>query len=174
MEKFSADVYADALIADTEETFCKQLEEIISILHQHPKFFELLATPEISAEEKKKLLKDIFHDSISPHVSNLLFSLSSSDRLELLDSIYQEYQKRVNGRRAAPLSGKLFSAFELEDEKIREIEKRFEKYYNTKIHLSLEIDKDLIGGIVVTIGDKVFDGSIRSQLMQLKEYILNE
>ncbi len=173
MEKFSADIFADALIADMERVHGKQLEEIASAFHRFPELLHKIAEPQISIEEKKRSLEEVLHNPVDPQILNLLILLVSDGRLHMLDSIYQEYQRRVSGKKEF-LSGKLFSAFEMDDEKIHEIERRFEKHYNKAIRLYLEKDKNLIGGIKVIIGDKVFDGSIRGQLMHLKEYILND
>ncbi|MGI6705375.1 MAG: ATP synthase F1 subunit delta [Clostridia bacterium] len=173
MEMFSADILADALIAGKEKVHCKQLEEITSAFHRYPELLRIMAEPKISIEEKKNCLEEVVHDPVDRQILNLFILLASDGRIHLLDSIYQKYLKRTN-REDGVLTGKVFSAFEMDDRKIHEIERRFEKYFNKAIRLSLELDKNLIGGIQVIIGDMVFGGSIRGQLLRLKEYMLNE
>jgi len=167
-----ADLYAGALLRDTEKVFCEQLEWITSIFHRHPELLDILSLQEIPLEEKKKNLEDVFKGKIDPQVFNLLILLSSNGRLHLLDSIYQELLSRVTNSNFIQ-TGKIISAFPLDEETIRKIETRFSNASNTPIRFSVEVDPALIGGVAVIVGDKVFDGSIRSRLRKMKEYILN-
>lgn len=70
------------------------------------------------------------------------------------------------------MDGEILSAFTLPEDTVMEIEKRFSDMMGERVKLTLKIEPNLIGGITVTIGDKVYDGSIRNQLNRLEKYIV--
>lgn len=72
------------------------------------------------------------------------------------------------------MEGEILSAFTLPEDTVKKIEKRFSNIMGERVKLTLKVEPDLIGGITVIIGDKVFDGSIRNQLNRLEKYIVQD
>jgi F-type H+-transporting ATPase subunit delta len=69
------------------------------------------------------------------------------------------------------LRGKLVTAVKLADNVQKNVVDKLEKQSGQKVVLDYEVDKDIIGGLMLKIGDKVLDASIRAQLQILKENI---
>ena len=69
------------------------------------------------------------------------------------------------------MEGKLISAMALDPEQIREFEAYFSSKFNDDIALAMDVDPDLIGGVVVIIGNQVFDASVRNMLSQMHEQL---
>jgi len=70
--------------------------------------------------------------------------------------------------------GNVLSAFPLSDDMKERLENHFSSIIHERVKLTFRTDPSIIGGIIVTIGHKVYDGSIRSQLNRLKEYVLQD
>mgnify|MGYP000956179543 CR=1 FL=1 len=71
------------------------------------------------------------------------------------------------------LTGIVRSPFSLDQSNISRLEKVFSNIYGENVRLILKHDPSLIGGIVISIGDKLYDGSIKTQLNNMKEHILD-
>jgi F-type H+-transporting ATPase subunit delta len=72
------------------------------------------------------------------------------------------------------MEGLLISAFELDDAKVKEIEKRFSSHIGQDVTLKLEVDRSLIGGFVVHIRSHMYDYSIKRRLEEMKKYLVQE
>jgi F-type H+-transporting ATPase subunit delta len=66
------------------------------------------------------------------------------------------------------VQAEVFSAFELTEAQLADLAQRLEKKTGRKIRTAVHVDKNLIGGIKIAIGDKVIDGSVRGQLGALE------
>ena len=77
-------------------------------------------------------------------------------------------------RDTLPLMGRVETAFPIEEDGIRKLETHFSHMLHRDVRLSPILEPSLIGGIIVVIGDWVYDGSIRGQLNKVKEHILND
>jgi len=69
-------------------------------------------------------------------------------------------------------TGILRSAFPLDDATVAQIEKRFSDFLGKNVKLNLQVDPEIIGGIIVAIGDRIYDGSLKGQLSRVKEHLL--
>jgi len=68
--------------------------------------------------------------------------------------------------------GTLWSAFPLDEASVAQIEERFSAFLGKKIKLTLKADPEIIGGIIVVVGDKIYDGSVKGQLNRMREHLL--
>jgi len=69
-------------------------------------------------------------------------------------------------------TGTLWSAFPLDEAIIAQIEERFSTFLGKKVKLTLKVEPEIIGGIIVAIGDKIYDGSLKGQLNRMREHLL--
>jgi len=98
--------------------------------------------------------------------------LVDKERFENIRGIVEEYFRLADERKNI-LNMTIISAFPLEDVQINRIKEKYKKLYNkTDVKAKLIIDKSLIGGVKIQIGDKVIDDSIKGRLLCLKEALL--
>ncbi|MDN5277515.1 MAG: F-type H+/Na+-transporting ATPase subunit alpha [Clostridiales bacterium] len=69
-------------------------------------------------------------------------------------------------------TGTLWSAFPLDEAIIAQIEERFSTFLGKKVKLTLKVEPEIIGGIIVAIGDRIYDGSLKGQLNRMREHLL--
>lgn len=168
--------YAKALVQLGSETgsveaFNGELKGFSRLLTENGQISVVLDNPAYGFESKSAILKELVAKAgVSPMVSNLLMLLLERGRLSVLPQIAQNY-----GAYADELSGvvraTLTSALPLEEAQIEETRAALTKSTGKKVVLDVKVDPALIGGVVTKIGDKVFDGSVRTQLARIQDIL---
>lgn len=163
---------AVAGLANVEE-LVEELESIVKdVLDQHPRFERALTPAFMSPEERMALLDRVFGPRVSRPVLNLLKVLSAHGRLASLRSVVRQvrllYSKMMNRvdvdvRTALPLADDVYSAL---GETLRA---------RLGIHpiLRVAIDPEVLGGIVIKVGDTVYDGSIRTMFEKARRAMVD-
>ncbi len=143
-----------------------QLADAIAEEHELQVFF---FSPYFSPDEKKEGLNKAITDA-DPIVVNFLELLVEKHRMPALMRIRRSYDglwEREND--ILPVS--VTSAVELDEETVRHIGERIGEQTGRKVQLSSSVEPDLIGGIVVRVGNSIIDASIRSRLDQLRRQV---
>lgn len=123
--------------------------------------------PRLSDAQAAGLFIAILAGKLDGEAENLLRVLAANGRLELLPEIRAQFEALKNERESV-VEAEVQSAFELSDAQLRDLVERLEKKTGRKVRARIEINKDLIAGVRVIIGDKVIDGSARAQLGALE------
>jgi F-type H+-transporting ATPase subunit delta len=145
---------------------------VTEALDKFPGFETILGSALVDPEGKKQLLDRVFGKQLSPTVLNFLKVLSAHDRLALLRLVVKESkgfvrehlgQVEVDVRVAAPLSESLES----------DLMERLRRRAGTKEPiLKITVDPEIVGGIIVKVGDRVYDGSLRTRFEMAKRAII--
>jgi F-type H+-transporting ATPase subunit delta len=93
--------------------------------------------------------------------------LAENGRLELLPEIRSQFEA-LKDEREGVLEAEVQSAFELSEAQVADLVQRLEKKTGRKIRTKVQVDKSLIAGVRVVLGDQVIDGSARAQLGALE------
>lgn len=137
------------------------------VCRSNPDFVNMLESPLIKGDKKQRILDEIFKDSFSDITKTLIEIIVRKKREGYLDDIADrylfQYDKLTNITR-----GELRSAFPMSAAQVDVIKKQVEKELHTQFEIVQVIDKDLIGGFILNIGDKQFDASILARLRALK------
>jgi F-type H+-transporting ATPase subunit delta len=162
----------DAAGADAEPVL-DELEEIVSdVLVAQPKFAELLASPAVPMAEKDRVLVDVFEGRALPIVSNFLRVLNRHGRLDVLAAIITQARAdwdRKQGRRRVTVR----SAVPLDDGQRAALQGKLSALIGGATpQVNLEVDPSLIAGLVVQVGDDVYDASVRTSLKRLRDRLL--
>ena len=169
--------YAEALadIADHAgelDSFGRELREVVELFGKQAELRLFLADPGVGAGPKKEILKKVFSGRVKAEILNFLMLLIDKGRIDRLPGIYTEYEKEAD-RRKKVLNITIVSAMPLRETQINEIKEIFKnKYGASSVKEHIEIDKTLLGGVKVIVGDKVFDGTVKGRLEGLREVLL--
>lgn len=168
--------YAKALvqIAAEEgavEKFHGELARIESLFADCPELGSLLSNPAYGIEAKLESLKEVAGKlQLSDTIRNFLLLLQERNRLGCLGQIIAYYSVLAD-----ELSGVLrpvvTTALPLDDGRVAEIKSALEKSTGKKIVLKVEVEPSLIGGVITRIGDKVLDGSVKTQLARIEDIL---
>lgn len=125
-------------------------------------------SPIISREKKTDVARALFRERLSPTSLRFLELLVDKQREDILEEILAAYQVLRDGMLGvAEATARTAQPLGEEDESA--VRASLAKITGQKIRLSAEVDPSLIGGMVVRIGDTVFDGSVRHKLQHLRE-----
>tara|TARA_A100001015_G_C14893607_1_gene673456 strand:+ start:670 stop:1203 length:534 start_codon:yes stop_codon:yes gene_type:complete len=165
--------YAEALFKlslDEGEKFNDELNFLATVL-QDKDLSLYLSNPTVSKDKSKKLVLSVLPENFNQSLKNFFELLVDNSRVVFFEEIIQQFHNLENEHNKI-LEAKILSAFELLENQKDSIKKRLEKKFGKKVVLSCIVDKTLIGGVTIIIGDYVVDGSIKRNLEVLKNSIL--
>ncbi len=125
------------------------------------------ADPNLGDAKVAGLFISILSGRLSGDAENFVRVLAQNGRLELLPEIRAQFEALKNEREGV-LEAEVHSAFELSDAQVADLVQRLETKTGRKVKTKLHVDKDLIAGVRIVLGDKVIDGSARAQLGALE------
>ena len=165
--------YAEALFQislDEGQKFNDELDYLATVLRD--KNLNLyLSNPTVSKDKGKKFVLSLLPENFNQSLKNFFELLVDNSRVTFFEEVLQQFHNLENEHNKK-LEAKILSAFELLDNQKESIKERLEKKFNKKVVLSCIVDKTLIGGVTISIGDHVIDGSIKRNLEILKNSIL--
>jgi F-type H+-transporting ATPase subunit delta len=151
----------------------QQLNDFSKTLAGSPELREVLMNPSIANKQKLKVLDAIAgRIGMYPQVRNFLAVIMEHQRLAELDEILAEYHA-VADEQSHMAEAEITSAHPLNDQDRAELEARVAELAGGRVRATYHQDATLLGGAVVRIGSTVYDGSIRAQLQQLKQRLVN-
>jgi len=151
------------------ETYGKELDGFAKLMAKEKDLEQAICNPLYGAPGRKNVLETVIGKvGISKVVSSFLLLLFDKGRFDFLGDINEFYQKLADELKGV-LRASLVSASELSSETVEKIRTTLSKRTGKDIILQEEQDSSLIGGIVSRIGDLVLDGSIKSQLLNMRE-----
>jgi F-type H+-transporting ATPase subunit delta len=164
--------YAEALLQVAEarketDTVAEQARELLSIWNGSPELRAAMASPVLEPEAKKAALTKLFDDQLTPSFLNLLKMLADRHRIVVLDAVLVRFLELYRDLRGITLA-KVTSATALSDEQQQELNDKVRAIAGTKdVEFDLQVDPDLIGGFVVSMGSRVIDASLSGQVRRL-------
>lgn len=153
------------------KAYGEDLAKIVGVLEGAPELVRIFKNPIFNVDEKKKILEQLFA-KIKPGtmVKNFCLLLADKGRLDSLPEIENYYAKLLDEFQGI-VRGEIVTAIKLADNVKKEIVEKLEKQSGLKVVLDYNVDQDILGGLMLKVGDKVLDASIRAQLQILKENI---
>lgn len=169
-----AQVYARALFEvakerDQIDEVREQLGEFADAVSADRNLSTFFFSPYFSTEEKK----DGLHRSVSgadEAVMNFLELLLEKHRMPVIGRIRREYDALWREENKL-LSVQVTSAVELDEQTVRSIGDRIAEQTGRKVDLAARVDPDIVGGIVLRVGNSILDASIRNRLEQLRKQV---
>jgi F-type H+-transporting ATPase subunit delta len=151
----------------------QQLDDFSKTLAGSHELREVLMNPSIPSDQKLKVLDAIAgRIGMFPQVRNFLAVIMEHQRLAELEEILAEY-RAVTDEQSHMAEAEITSAHPLNDQDREELEAQVAKLAGGHVRATYHQDATLLGGAVVRIGSTVYDGSIRAQLQQLKQRLVN-
>jgi F-type H+-transporting ATPase subunit delta len=166
--------YAKALLSLGKEDgkyqqYGQDLHDFSSFYTENEEFAHSVSNPVFSLEDRKRILNFVLEKTrYTETVKNFLNLLLDKNRISVIPGIYAYYEKLTDDV-ANIARAEVVTPEPLGEEAKKRLEKVLESLTSRQVKMATREDKALIGGIVVKIGDLVLDGSVKAQLMGLKE-----
>jgi F-type H+-transporting ATPase subunit delta len=172
MAKLVSKTYGDALFEIALESgqidsYWEEVRAVKTAMGENPQLFQLMSHPKIVKEEKIKIIEDIFAGRTSPELVGLMRMIVDKGHFEQMESVLDYFIDRVKEYKSIG-TAYVTTAMELSDAQKAAVEKRLletTKYVKFEMHYA--VDSALIGGMVIRIGDRVVDSSVRTKLYDL-------
>jgi F-type H+-transporting ATPase subunit delta len=166
--------YAKALLmigrADGKaDSYKDELNQFSGLIAREVVLERVINNPLYNAAERKKVLADLVVKlNLSKVMASFLKLLFDKGRFIFLGAVNEFYQKLADDLKGVARAS-LVSANELSSEAVEKIRKALSKKTGKDIVLDIKTDPALIGGVITKIGDLVLDGSIKTQLLNMRE-----
>lgn len=169
--RYALALYEVAKEKDKVDEYINDLREICDLIENNKDFYEVVKHPQISTKNKKRTFINIFKGKIDEELLSFLLILIEKDRILYLREKLNQMEK-IDLERKNILSAVVKTAVPLLESEISNLQEKLEKQYNKKIIMATEIDKSLLGGVYVRVGNDVIDGTIKSKLEEMKDIML--
>ena len=152
--------------SQTEE-MVSEVKQLLELVNDSPELEKALSSPILETDAKKKIIVEIFSNNVNSSLLNFLKLLADRQRIGILTSILDRFLEIYRENSNIALAT-VTSAVELTDEQKGWITKQIINIAGTeKLELVTKIDPSLIGGFVASVGSKVIDASLASQIRKL-------
>ncbi len=172
------DIYGRALVAATEKAgqtadVLDALDAIVEeVFAQNPKLESVLGSLLVSHDEKVVLLDRVFGGRISPLLLNFLKVVSQHGRLDCLRGI-QRQARKIYEKIQERLRVRVTTAVAVDASQVDQMAHSLGVSLGKEPILEMVVDPALIGGVVLRIGDSVYDGSIANQLQTMRQQMID-
>ncbi len=152
---------------DSIETWRSELEQAAAMTDGQ--LMDVLANPALPLDQRLKAANGVYA-KLSQPVRNLLFLLVRRRRIEQLPRVVDEFV-RLDDRRQGITQATATSAAPLTDLETKALTARLEQMTGGSVALTTDVDASLLGGLVVRVGDRLIDGSVRGRLERLRNQL---
>jgi F-type H+-transporting ATPase subunit delta len=132
----------------------------------------VLASPAVSLESRTSIVTEALSGTASTPVANLIRLLLARGRIAELPRVAAEF-KRLDDDRQGITPATATSAAKLEPDEVRALTARLEQFTGGRVELDVQVDPSLLGGLVVRVGDRLIDGSVRGRLERLRNRLVS-
>ena len=165
--KYSRAIFELAQEENKLDDYAKDLSQVQEDVFSLPEAVKFFQNPLIPQQAKKDLLAKAFNKEISPDVFNFLMLLVDKNRIGIFNEIYEIFNGLKNQAQGI-LVADVITAFPLTKTQETQLNKKLASVTGKKIQIRKHEDKSILGGVIVTIGDKRIDGSAAGRLRALK------
>ena len=158
-------VFEFALASNALDQWARILDTL-AVTVIEPRVRGLLGSPALTAAEKASHMTTLCAEELNDAGRNFLTLLAENRRLSLLPQIRDVFQvMKANQEKSVDLE--VMSAFEIDPAQASKLAEAVGALLQRSVNINTQIDKSLIGGVVVRAGDLVVDGSVRGKLARL-------
>lgn len=165
--------YAQALFLSSQEKNIldeveAELKLVVGSINDSPDLAQIIDRDLIPPEEKKAIIEKLFSGRISSQTMNFLKLVFDKRREKYLQEMLTEYVDLADTARNM-LEAEVKTAAELSPQQEETIKQGLAAFSGKQVRLKIELDPSLLAGVMIKIGDKVYDGSARQQLQSMRK-----
>lgn len=146
------------------------LADVVSVIEREPALKKALHHPLLPAEDKRKVIGALFGERLSPVTLQLLKLLLEKKRERELPAILDEFRRLVNAARNV-MEVEAVVAKPLDDAILGTLRARLQEVSGKQVRLKVHVDPAILGGVLLKVGDRRIDGSLRGRLARMKQVL---
>lgn len=168
--RYSRALFQLAKEAGQEDAVGVEIEQF-NTAYTTSELHQVLSNPAFAADVRKKILSQVMQSQqFSSLTVRFLSLLLERDRLAHLAGIVSCYRRSLNQAKGR-VEAKVISASALDDSMVERVRAQLRGISGKEVVLQQEVDASLLGGLLVELEGKVYDGSVRTQLEKMKQRI---
>ena len=165
--------YAKALLELAVETnnledCYSDMNTILTVSQDSKEFYLLLKSPIIKTDKKIIIIEEVFSNKLSELTNGFIKIITSKKREAILDSVAKSFISLYKEKKNI-ISAKLVTATEIDNETREEVLDFIKKKGHKNVDLQEKIDKSIIGGAIINIGNKQIDASVSNKINEMKQ-----
>ena len=170
--RYSKALFSISSKDNSEQEIYNEVSNLLEIFKSNDLFFKLFLSPLLSAKSQLKLVSNLFSNTdkkkikVSKNVLAFLKVLAKNGRLKILLSSLYGFQNLVKSMHKE-ININLTTAFPISEENVNKIKNILLKKTDKKINIISNVDKKIIGGIILQSGSSLIDASIRNKILKL-------
>ncbi|MGY0374365.1 F0F1 ATP synthase subunit delta [Clostridium sp. JNZ J1-5] len=169
--RYALAIYQVAEKKGKVEEYMQELSEIVDLIKTNEELSRVVKHPQITTSKKKKIFEEVFKGKIDDDLLSFLLLLIQKDRILYLEEKLKE-MKKIHLEKQNIKEATVKTVIPLNEEERSALIKKLENKYKKNILLKEEIDKNLIGGIYIRVGDDVIDGTIKAKFDEIKKRVI--
>lgn len=146
----------------------QEFDFVAGVLKDYPDYFSILKSPKVSLDEKKAIIVETFQSQISEPLLNFLKIIVDKKRVSEILEIKESFDQRIVEHDNVAYAT-VESVVPLDDAQLESIKLKLKQITGKNVEIDTHINKELLGGVVVKIGDRIIDGSVRYKLEGMLE-----
>ncbi|GIP19051.1 ATP synthase subunit delta [Paenibacillus montaniterrae] len=150
-----------------------ELKLVVDALAHNEQLNKFLELPSVQPQNKIDLLKQSFGDQLSELVYNTLQLMIERGRQSLISNLFESYVK-IAGDALGQAKATVYTARSLSDAELANVAAQFEQVTGKKIIAEQIVNPELLGGVQVRIGDRLYDGSLAGKLERLQKTLYSK
>jgi len=167
-----ADIYARALLEllednDEADQACSQVESVVNLLDGVELFEDLLMSSLLKTQDRLSLVERIFRGRVDERTEGFLAVLTAHDRLGILRAVARRLRELLN-QRLGKLEVGVTTAFPLDESELKDVAVALKELLGIEPLIRNEVDPAVLGGMVLKVGDRVYDASLGTELTRLR------
>lgn len=172
------EIYSDVMFeladeAGLVEDVMDDLDAVDDVLKDEPEFLSLLTLGQLKEDEKAKVIRRVFKGRVNDLTLDFLCVLAKRNRMNFLHGIGDRYEVLLDERKNLHRVEVTLSK-EPTDEQAERIKADIKDAFNAEIKMSVTVDPDIIGGIIIRKGDMVVDNSVRTILDRTVDAVMEK
>jgi F-type H+-transporting ATPase subunit delta len=167
-KRYGTAIYELAVESNKLKEIEEEIKVVLNILESEKEFTEILNHPKVVVEEKIKIVENIFSDKISDELLGLIIVTVTKGRQDFLTDIFKYCLNRIDEHNGI-LTAFISSATDLTDDQKDAIRAKLAKLTNKTINMNYTVDESLIGGLVIRIGDRIVDNSVKGKIRNMSK-----
>ena len=166
------EVYAKALLGLGEKSgstvaLINELQEVNQAVLTLPKLRQALMSPQLGSEDKMSLVQKAFSGKVNPAMMNFLKVVVRKDRFDCLPAVAVS-AKQMHDQMSGRFEATLVTAQDVDQQTRDDIAAKLSQKLGKQVDLLATVDPSIIGGVVVRVGDTVYDSSVAGQMQQVR------
>jgi F-type H+-transporting ATPase subunit delta len=155
------------------DRIAKELEDFQALLEREGRLQAALGAPTVPVAKRIEILESVLAKAnLEPETLNLLRLLAKNERVPLVSFVAESFRRLVlEHKQIQP--GEVVSAHPLSSDQKARLAGQLGQALGKKMELSYRTDPEILGGVVVRVGNRVFDASVETQLRRFKEKALS-